>query len=234
MSIHYILTDIEGTTTDIDFVHKVLFPYSKTELHDFICANDGNREVMRLFDIVGEKIAEEQDRLPISARERMDYLIFCIDNDIKYPPLKQLQGLIWRAGYEQKHFAGHIYKDVRFNLALWAARGIKLGVYSSGSVAAQKLLFGYSDEGDLNHFFSDNFDTAVGHKQETGAYANIIAALRLAPQSVLFLSDVAKELDAAAAAGMQTIQLVRDAKTKPSENHRFAFDFNDVTRLCGF
>ena len=86
----------------------------------------------------------------------------------------------------------------------------------------------------MNHFFSDNFDTAVGHKQETGAYASITMALELAPQSILFLSDVAKELDAAAGVGMQTIQLVRDAKTKPSENHRFAFDFNDVTRLCGF
>ena len=112
-------------------------------------------------------------------------------------------------------------------VALWSDHGIALYVYSSGSVAAQKLLFGHSDAGDLCPVFSGYFDTQVGHKREAGAYTNISRHIALPAEAILFLSDVLEELDAAAEAGMQTMQLVRDDDVAMG-SHRIAHDFHEV------
>lgn len=96
-----------------------------------------------------------------------------MDEDRKSTALKALQGIIWRDGYLNGDFTGHLYPDVLPALEQWKAQGIDLYVYSSGSVAAQKLLFGYSDEGDITHLFTGYFDTTVGAKREVQSYRNI-------------------------------------------------------------
>ncbi len=236
--IKYILTDIEGTTTDIAFVHKVLFPYAEKHLADFVRKNIENAAVSEFIEQTKKTILEENINLQnensateISLDNCIETLIFWIKTDRKHPALKGLQGLIWRAGYENREFTGHIYADVLPQLKKWDEAGIYFGIYSSGSVAAQKLLFGFSDFGDINYLFDDNFDTAAGHKQETASYQNIAQQLQkywdCAPNEILFLSDVEKELDAAKAAGMNTIQLVREG-TKPSLKHKTATNFAKI------
>src|SRR3546814_1701388 len=87
--------------------------------------------------------------------------------------------------------------------------GYRQAVYSSGSVPAQRLLFGNSDAGDLLPLFDAFFDTAVGHKREAGSYRGIARSLGSEPGDVLFLSDVVEELDAARDAGMGTVLVAR-------------------------
>jgi enolase-phosphatase E1 len=154
--------------------------------------------------------------------------------DAKVTPLKALQGLIWRQGYADGRLKGHLWPDVAACLRAWQAGGVTLAVYSSGSVEAQRDLFGHSDAGDLVPLFSGFFDTRVGAKREAPSYAAIAATLGLPPGDILFLSDVAEELDAAVAAGMQACQLVRAADgTIPSGRHAEAADFPGVARAFG-
>ncbi len=134
---------------------------------------------------------------------------------------------MWRHGYERGDFTGHVYDDAVDRLRRWSNKGIDLYVYSSGSVGAQKLLFGYSDAGDLRPLFKGYFDTRVGHKKEADSYQHIVEALGLPAGDILFLSDVAEELDAAAKAGMQTTQLVRQDDVVVG-THSVAVDFNEV------
>ncbi len=157
----------------------------------------------------------------------IDILLGWIADDRKATPLKTLQGMVWRHGYEQGDFTGHIYDDAAEKLREWAEAGIDLYVYSSGSVGAQKLLFHYSDAGDLRPLFRGYFDTEVGPKRLGESYRNIISRIGIDPAEVLFLSDVADELDAAKEAGMQTTQLVRDDEVVPGD-HRIARDFTEV------
>jgi enolase-phosphatase E1 len=119
--------------------------------------------------------------------------------------------MIWETGYRNGDFTGHMYEDAVRNLNSWKEKGIRLYVYSSGSVYAQKLLFGFTDFGDLTPLFSGYFDTHTGHKQETSSYEIIASEIGERAGDILFLSDVKEELDAARAAGMQTRWLVRDA-----------------------
>lgn len=137
-------------------------------------------------------------------------LLGWIDEDRKATPLKDLQGLIWQAGYAAGDFRGELYDDVVPALRQWHAAGRRLHVYSSGSVAAQRLLFGHSDNGDLTPLFSGYFDTRIGAKIETESYRRIAAEIGEAPGAILFLSDSERELDAAAEAGFQVIRLARD------------------------
>ena len=143
-------------------------------------------------------------------------------------PLKALQGLIWEEGYRRGDFKGHVYEDAARNLRRWHERGIALYVYSSGSVHAQKLLFGYSEAGDLTPLFSGYFDTAIGHKREAESYRAIAVAMDRPPQDILFLSDIGAELDAARAAGIQTVWLVRDGAPDSNADHRQARDFDSI------
>lgn len=218
-----ILTDIEGTTSAISFVHDVLFPYASRALPAFVRAERQAEAIARLLDETREEAGE-----PDAPLDRViEILLGWIAEVRKATPLKTLQGHIWRHGYLNGDFSGHVYPDAVAGLQRWSAAGIPLYVYSSGSVAAQKLLFGHSDAGDLTPLFADFFDTRVGHKKEPASYAAIAARIGVPPAQILFLSDVAAELDAARRAGMQTMQLVRD-NTVIVGDHPVAHSFDEV------
>lgn len=54
-----------------------------------------------------------------------------------------------------------VYEDVPKALESWTNEGRKIYVYSSGSVEAQKLLFGHSVHGDLLKVFYDTIQYAI-------------------------------------------------------------------------
>jgi enolase-phosphatase E1 len=218
-----ILTDIEGTTTSIAFVHETLFPYARARLRKFLKAH--------ATDAVVRKELAEVSRLEgreLSAEAAADVLEKWIDEDRKVTPLKSLQGLLWRKGYEAGELKGHVYPDTPGCLRQWHQRGLRLYVYSSGSVEAQKLIFGHTDYGDLTPLFSGYFDTRVGGKKEAASYRKILLDTGLSGPDMLFLSDIGEELDAARHAGMKTCQLLRDDKARPAITHPQARTFSEV------
>lgn len=221
--IQAIVTDIEGTTSSIDFVHQTLFPYARRHLRSFIRERAGDPQVAA--DLA--EVAKLEGRA-LDIDQAADVLERWIDEDRKLTPLKSLQGLIWARGYAEGALSGHVYADTPIWLRRWHAAGKRLYIYSSGSVAAQRLIFGHSDAGDLTPLFSGYFDTRVGAKREAASYRNILAAIGLPGESVLFLSDIGEELDAARSAGLKTTQLIRDAKAKPFPQHPQARDFSEV------
>ncbi len=219
--IRAVLTDIEGTTSAIAFVKETLFPFAEAALDGFLDAHGAEPAVAAI-------LAE------VPGPDRRDTLRRWMAEDAKVTPLKSLQGLIWRAGFEDGRLKGHLWPDVAACLRAWAAGGIDLAVYSSGSVEAQRLLFRHSRDGDLEPLFRGFFDTRVGAKREAPSYAAIAASLARPAREILFLSDVAEELDAAAAAGLRTCQLVRaDDGTRPSGRHPEESDFPGVARRFG-
>ncbi len=161
--------------------------------------------------------------------DQLATLLGWMDGDVKAGPLKTLQGIAWADGYVDGSIVGALYPDVAPALARWQAAGIDLAVYSSGSVAAQRLLFRHSVAGDLEGLFSAFFDTATGGKREAASYRSIATACQTAPTDILFLSDVAEELDAADQAGLTTCQLIRpEDGTVASGRHRTATTFDAV------
>jgi enolase-phosphatase E1 len=222
--IKVILTDIEGTTSSIDFVHQTLFPYAKAHVRAFLREHADSEEVQQqLFEV--ERV--EQNALSLDAAA--DVLEQWMAEDRKATPLKALQGMIWREGYEAGELKGHVYPDTPEYLRQWHAQGLKLYVYSSGSVEAQKLIFGYTAYGDLTPLFSGYFDTRVGGKREIASYQVIVKQIGVAASEILFLSDVGEELDAARAAGLATVQLIRDTKAVPFPAHAQASDFSKIS-----
>jgi enolase-phosphatase E1 len=223
-----VITDIEGTTSSISFVKDVLFPYARMHLGDFIRNNIGMPEVKALLQETAKEIGNNLDTELL-----IKQLIGWLDEDKKITPLKSLQGLIWEAGYQRGDFTGHLYPDAVENLKSWKAQGIDLYIYSSGSVYAQKLLFGHTDYGDLTPLFSGHFDTCIGGKRETSSYLKIAEQIKEPTEELLFLSDTKEELDAAKAAGFKTIWLNRngmlDAKTEHLQVQSFgAIRLGDV------
>ena len=218
--INAILTDIEGTTTDIDFVHKTLFPYARERMADFIHSHPNEPAVADAAAALGVA-ADDLDAITRG-------LIGWIDQDKKETSLKALQGLIWVQGYESGDFTGHLYPDAYEGLKRWHDSGKQLHIFSSGSVKAQKLLYGYSDFGDLTPLFSGYFDTTTGAKREAIAYERISEAIGMPASQILFLSDVVAELDAAKTAGMQTCLLVRGERPDGAERHNAVENFDRI------
>lgn len=219
-----ILTDIEGTTSRIDFVHKVLFPYARQRIGNFVRAHRDESEVAQALTQVSTEIGAGA-----GIEEQIAALLRWIDEDRKITPLKTLQGLIWAKGYADGDFTAHVYADAADALRRWHAAGHALYVYSSGSIAAQKMFFRYSVFGDLTPLFSDYFDTTIGAKRDAESYRRIATALRRPPSEILFLSDIEAELDAARDAELRTIQLVRaDAPPASSGAHRSVASMNAI------
>lgn len=222
----YILMDVEGTTTSISFVHDVLFPYSTEHLKNYINQNFSSAIVQEVLIKTQNTVREEED-LNLNREGLIEKLLEWVRIDRKHAALKKIQGMIWDEGYTNGEIKGHVYDEVPAILKTWKKRGIELGIYSSGSVQAQKALFSHSIFGDLTPLFSHNFDTAVGGKREVQSYKNILEELKYRPEDVLFLSDITEELDAAKAAGIHTIQLVRGLPVTNS-SHKQVNNFTEI------
>jgi enolase-phosphatase E1 len=227
MPIKAILTDIEGTTSAVSFVYDVLFPFAAEHLPQFVIEHAGDAEVALQLDAVRAQSGEtEADLIRV-----IEILLQWIAEDRKATPLKALQGMIWQQGYEAGQLKGHVYPDAVEALKRWHQEGYALYVYSSGSVQAQKLIFGCSEAGDLSGLFSGYFDTTSGPKREADSYRNIASAIGLPGEEILFLSDIVQELDAAQQAGMQTVGLARDGGRLAGHDTVASFAVIDLDRL---
>ncbi len=221
----YVLTDIEGTTTSISFVQDVLFPYFLSHINEIYLLSDLN-EVKYIFGKVMRVVKKEENRNITTSEEVIEQLKIWCKEDRKITPLKTLQGIIWQKGYQSGKLFGHIYDDVPDMLEKWNLLGKKIGVFSSGSAAAQKLLFSYSEKGDLSSYFSHHFDTNIGTKRDSETYTLIAKEIKLPTNRILFLSDITEELVAADDAGFQTIQIKREGNTQSWNNS--VSDFSQI------
>jgi enolase-phosphatase E1 len=235
--IRAVLLDIEGTTTPIEFVHHVLFPYARAHTHQYLhqhAADPGVRADVAL--LTAERAAEPpQPGLPAwdpadALGSAEAYVYWLMDRDRKSTGLKSLQGRIWEAGYRNGDLKGKgaVYDDVRPALARWRQAGRDIAIFSSGSVPAQRHLFANTTAGDLSPYLTSYFDTTTGPKREPASYHRIAQALRRQPAEVLFISDVGAELDAARAAGMQTALCVRGSAPATDQGHPVIRSFAEL------
>lgn len=227
MALTDILLDIEGTTSSVTFVHDVLFPYAKERLPGFVRSH-GQEPAVRVELERARGSLSSAGLAASSDDEVVAGLLGYLERDVKDTALKALQGMIWRFGYENGAYRAHMYPDVPPALARWQKAGLRLSIYSSGSIQAQKLFFAYSEAGDLTPLLHAHFDTTTGGKKEAASYAAIANALDRPAESIAFLSDIEAELDAARVSGLVTYHLLRDGPA-PS-GHPAAATFDEVER----
>ena len=210
--IKHILTDIEGTTTSIDFVHNTLFSISYDRMDSFIYNNFNQPLIATEI----ENLSKEIQGSMVSAGTISSLLKQWIKADKKETNLKNIQGKIWKEAFETKSIQGHIYKDVPELFKIWQTKGILISIFSSGSIEAQKLLYKYSSEGDLSNYIYKYFDTSIGAKRQKESYAKIAIELNCNHNEILFLSDIEEELNAATHEGLKTFLIDRDNTKKKS------------------
>jgi 2,3-diketo-5-methylthio-1-phosphopentane phosphatase len=218
------LLDVEGTVAPLTLTTAELFPYARRHFANFLENNFEGEAVRADLARLAEENRGEQDenapRIATSCHGAADgrpafvagslaYVLWLMDRDRKSTALKSLQGKIWKAGFESGELRGTLFADVPAAFRRWSARG-KVAIYSSGSVEAQKLLFGHTVFGDLRQLIAGYFDTRTGPKMESASYAAIAKAMEVASGKAVFFSDVVKELDAAREAGFATRLVVRE------------------------
>ena len=223
-----ILLDIEGTTSSISFVYDVMFPFVRRELDAYLRSHWGEPALAAACDAIGRDAGNPS--IAASQEQVKAEVVRLMDGDVKATGLKQLQGLIWDAGFTSGEMKAHVYDDVPPAVATWNKAGLDVRIYSSGSVQAQKLFFGHTIAGNLLPQFRGHYDTTTGPKKEAASYSAIAAAFALPPREILFLSDVPAELDAARQAGLQTALVVRpgNAAVRPDHGHGELRSFAEV------
>ena len=221
--VSHVLLDIEGTTCPVSFVSDTLFPYAAEHLGSFLNEQHQDPQVKELLAEVAKAWAEDPDPEAQSIRQKrgstgsddvVSYLLWLISKDRKLAPLKELQGMIWDIGYQGGKLQGPLFEDVPSALRQWHAAGLQLAVYSSGSVGAQQLIYGYSSGGDLRSLFGHWFDTRVGSKRDQSSYIKIAESLDVPSHQILFISDTLAECEAAAASGMQVLLSIRPGNSE--------------------
>ena len=223
-----ILVDIEGTTTPIAFVYQTLFPFAASRLEAACRAGGTDLRIREALELLREEYdCEDGDPPPFDSGA--PYAAYLMQRDRKSTGLKALQGLIWEDGYRTGDLRAAVFPDVPGALERWRQDGKRLRVFSSGSTLAQKLLFAHTEHGDLTGYFEGYHDTTSGPKRDSEAYTKIAGAFGLAPGGILYLSDVAAELDAATAAGMQAGLLLRPGNhPQPSNDHQTYNTFDEI------
>ena len=236
--IRAILLDIEGTTTPVEFVYEVLFPFARRHVREFISQHqlsDAVRADVEALKAEHRADAEAGREPPAwrdgSAGSRLEsatlYVHWLMDQDRKSTALKSIQGRVWENGYLSGQLRGQVYADVPPAFERWRAQQRGIYIFSSGSVLAQKLLFAHTTAGDLTGYIGGYFDTTTGAKAERSSYESISAATGAKASEVLFVSDVTAELDAAREAGMRTALCVRPGRPEPeSRGHAVIHTFD--------
>jgi len=227
-----ILLDIEGTTTPVQFVYDVLFPFVRSQLSDFFLQNHNQLEVQEV--IVALKLDHEDDlsddpSTPEWSDPPAQYVNWLMDQDRKSTALKALQGRMWQDGYRSGKLHGQVFADVPPALQRWRKRGLDIRIFSSGSELAQRLLFGSTEFGDLTSALTGYFDTRIGAKIDPKSYLTIANAFHLRSEQIVFISDITRELDAAHAEGLATILCVRPGnQPQVTHGHRSISSFDEI------
>ncbi len=238
-----ILLDIEGTTSSISFVHDEMFPFVRKHLEAFWLEQWNEDATERAIEMLavdagvdsaadwftGATDLASQHAVVIQEVKRL------MDGDVKATGLKQLQGLIWQAGFDSGQLVAHLWPEVAGILQMWKQQGFDLRIYSSGSIAAQKLFFGHSVGGDLLSLISGHYDTTIGGKKEVASYQSIAKDWELEPAWILFISDIPDELLAAKTAGFRTALSVRPGNARVPSDHGYASvtDFGQLKLTLG-
>ncbi len=237
-AITHVLLDIEGTTCPVEFVSGTLFPYAREHTEEFLFRHGHEPDVQALVEEIASAWRSERSPSPPfpggedPARTSgwiLPYVDHLIRNDVKLPAWKELQGRIWVEGYARGELQGPLFDDVPASLRRWADQGLVLAVYSSGSVAAQQLLYGHSSGGDLRPLFQHWFDTRIGGKKAPQSYEAIADLMETDPQRILFISDSLAEVQAASAAGLPVLFSVRPGNPETdSAGYSRVENFNDI------
>ncbi|MGA7218445.1 MAG: acireductone synthase [Candidatus Sulfotelmatobacter sp.] len=221
-----ILLDIEGTTTPLDLVHEVLFPFARLHLRRFLSEHRSSPNVVVdiaklheewLADVCQGLAAPPSQTKGLDVESLVEYIERLMDDDRKSTPLKSLQGKIWEEGYRCGQLKGQVFRDVPPALQRWRTANKNVAIFSSGSVQAQQLLFANTAAGDLRKYISHYFDTTTGSKLDERSYAEIANVLRWTPAEIVFISDVARELDAARSVGFATLLSIRPGNRPQQE-----------------
>ena len=236
-----VLLDIEGTTTPIAFVHEILFPYARARVRTYLAAHFDSAETIadltRLREEHAADVARNLAPPPLIEGSRtieidsiVAYVHWLIDLDRKSPGLKSLQGRIWQQGYLDGTLKAPLFADVAPALKSWRDCDLKIAIFSSGSTLAQELLFAHTEHGDVTNYIDEYFDTQAGAKTDPESYRRIAAALGLRATEVLFISDIAGELNAAGTAGMQTFLCIRAGNPAQAsgDRHRIIYSFESL------
>ncbi|KAK8261297.1 hypothetical protein V6Z12_D13G177600 [Gossypium hirsutum] len=207
-----VVLDIEGTTTPISFVTDVHFPYARDNVGRHLSATYNSAETRDDIKLLRSQV---EDDLKQGKEEVIASLVANVEAmikaDRKITALKQLQGHIWRTGFENNELEGVVFDDVPEALEKWHALSIK------------RLIFGNTNYGDLRKYLSGFFDTAVGYKRETRretrSYVEITESLGVdKPSDILFVTDVYQE---PRLQKLQVVISIRPGNGPLPENHGF-------------
>lgn len=213
------LLDIEGTVSDIRFVYDVMFPYARRELPTYLRSQWQSDSVQSAIGIVANDAGHSSpdEWLGSSWRDgdtstidvAVEHLLHLMSQDSKATGLKNLQGQVWKFGFESGAIRAELFDDVLPALQRWRSKGIDIKIYSSGSVLAQQMFFRHTTLGNLGDLFSSHFDTTIGVKRESSSYERIARECNYDPSDIVFFTDVHAEITAAQSAGMQTVACIR-------------------------
>jgi enolase-phosphatase E1 len=241
--VSHVLLDIEGTTCPVSYVAETLFPYASANLAPYLEAHQQEAKIRALIqelETLWQQDTDQEARDLLSHSRQsaeqksvggiLPYLQLLIRCDRKVTPLKDLQGKIWAEGYARGELVGPLFDDVPTSLRRWQQEGMVLAVYSSGSIAAQQLIYQHSNNGDLRSLFSHWFDTHTGSKHEPSSYTLIAELMGCAPQTILFVSDSHSELQAASQSGLQVVCSLRETGgSEKTKIYPTIQDFNQIS-----
>ena len=222
-----VLLDIEGTTSSVRFVYDVMFPFAARHLPAHVEQNWGTAELVRSLQLLATDLGHDcleswlDVNSPASQQVAIDAVNQLMADDVKATGLKSLQGQIWQHGFESGELVAHVYDDVPPALQSWSTHGLPVRIYSSGSIAAQKLFFAHSQHGNLLPHFSGHYDTTTGPKKEAESYRKIAQDFGLASTEILFVSDIPAELEAASETGMPVRLSRRPGNAEVGSEHGF-------------
>jgi enolase-phosphatase E1 len=223
-----VLLDIEGTTSSIRYVYDVLFPLARNNLRDFLQRRWSDAAVRRACETIARDAGAASGTWTAgmnetAQRERVAAEVLrLMDGDVNATGLKELQGLIWDEGYSAGKLTSHVYPDVPPALKRWAGQGKDIRIYSSGSIASQKVFFKNTEAGDLTVYLRGHYDTTTGPKREAASYTKIANDMKIPAAEILFASDVVAELDAAKSAGFQSVLTLRPGNAPSPAGHAHA------------
>jgi len=221
-----VVLDLEGTTSAAGFILGDLYDYARPRLAPYLAEHATEPLTIEARDQVIHEAELDQNA---TDEDVVAALHAWMATDVKSTPLKTLQGQIWAEGFARNEISSHFFDDVIPKLRAWHASGLRLAVFSSGSVASQVPWFRHSPDGDLTPLITDFFDTVnAGAKKLPKSFETIAGSLGEDASELVFFTDHPDEVSAAVTAGWQVVAFSREGEPW------FGADFGDVPVVGSF
>lgn len=221
-----VLVTVMGTAVPDHYEQEVLLPYTQEHFVDWL---DDNKYEHRTIELLGS--LHEEGFIKKNSAESLIKRVQADPDTLTNAqgPLRKLVHKVWENGYIEGDIEGEVFEDAWTKMHEWGKADVPIYSYGWGLVSDRRMIFKYSEFGDLSSLFKGHFDRTDGDLSSPDSFLAIAEKINISPLFCTCIATTTTTLQAAQDAGMDVVLLDRSgAGVGKDESYPIVKSFDEI------